>query len=186
MAYRASNAAYAYDMYDYDMYEAQPQIAPEYEREQQGAPAAYERPHLDVVTGAGREANQAVSPVFAHVAKLACLAAVFIFTVGFARISIASVTTAQLNANSTLTSTLESAHQQSSDLQVMRSVYGSETRIRELATGALGMVVPEGEGTTIDLSSESSKDSAQDSAVQADAVSAGEAADASTSATVAE
>lgn len=154
MAYRADSAAYDYDAYEYDMYAAQPQIDPGYEGQRTVAPA--ERPRFDVVTGAGREANQALSPRFAHVAKIAFLAVALVFVVGFARISLAGVTAGVLNANATLETTLENDREQSSDLQVMRSAYGSDTRIRELATGALGMVSPEGEGTTLDFSSEGS------------------------------
>ncbi len=181
MAYRADNAAYDYDAYEYDMYAAQPQIDPGYERARTAAPA--ERPRFDVVTGAGREANQALSPKFAHVAKIAFLAVALIFVVGFARISLAGVTAGVLNANADLESTLESDRQQSSDLQVMRSTYGSDTRIRELATSTLGMVAPEGEGTTLDFTNEDA--SAQDS-TQSDSTAADQAATTSDASAAAE
>ncbi len=176
MAYRADNAAYDYDAYEYDMYAAQPQTDPGYERQRTATPA--ERPRFDVVTGAGRDTNQALSPRFAHVAKIAFLAVALVFVVGFARISLAGVTAGVLNANAALEETLENDRQQSSDLQVMRSTYGSDTRIRELATGALGMVSPEGEGTTLDFSNEgsSSQDSPQGDSSAADQASAASAA----------
>lgn len=180
MAYRADNAAYDYDAYDYDMYAAQPQMDPGYERQHRAAPV--ERPRFDVVTGAGREANQALSPMFAHVAKIACLAVALIFAVGFARISLAGATAGVLNSNATLETTLENDRQQSSDLQVMRSAYGSDTRIRELATGTLGMVSPEGEGTMLDFTNEdsTSQDSAQSDSTAADQAASSSDASAAT------
>ena len=159
MAYRADSAAYAYDMYD-----VQPQAYPDYEAQVPAAPASRTRPRFDVVTGEGLEANQAVSPMFTHAVKLFCLAIALVFAVGCVRIGIAQITTSQLNANATLSSTLESAHAESSDLQVLRSAYSSETRIRELATDTLGMVSPEGEGTTLDFNSDSSSSSTDASA----------------------
>ena len=150
MAYRASNAAYAYDMYD-----MQPQSYSEQAQPVVKAPVA--RPSLHVVTGEGLEADQAVSPVFMHVVKLFCVLVALVFAVGLARIAMAGVTTSLLNDNAQISSSLETAQKNSSDLQVMRSVYGSKTRIRELATGALGMVEAE-DGTTIDLSGASSTD----------------------------
>lgn len=150
MAYRASNAAYAYDMYD-----MQPQSYSEQAQPVVQAPVA--RPSLHVVTGEGLEADQAVSPVFMHVVKLFCVLVALVFAVGLARIAMAGVTTSLLNDNAQISSSLETAQKNSSDLQVMRSVYGSKTRIRELATGALGMVEAE-DGTTIDLSGASSTD----------------------------
>lgn len=109
------------------------------------------RPHLDVVTGAGRESDQAVSPVFTHVVKVFVALAVLFCALGAARVGIASATAATLNANAELTSALESARAESSDLEVMRSVYGSKTRIRELAVEQLGMV-ESADTVTIDLS----------------------------------
>ena len=155
MAYRASNAAYAYDTY-----EAQPVSYPN--RTAAPAPVAPERPRLDVVTGEGLEANQVVSPQFTHVMKLAFVALFCI--VGFARITLAGATTALLNSNAQVQTSLEQAHEESSDLQVMRSVYGSETRIRSLATGTLGMVSSDGETTTLDFSSDQATDAGADAA----------------------
>ena len=53
-------------------------------------------------------------------------------------------------ANAELTDTLEKATDESSDLEVMHSVYGADTRIRDLA-GAYGMVEPS-ESVTLDFS----------------------------------
>ena len=55
-----------------------------------------------------------------------------------------------LNSNAELTNTLEKATDESSDLEVMHSVYGADTRIRDLA-GAYGMVEPS-ESVTLDFS----------------------------------
>ena len=61
MGYQSSNAAYAYDM-------RAESYASDYYRSS-AAPQVEQRPRLDVVTGAGREANQSVSPVFTSVVK---------------------------------------------------------------------------------------------------------------------
>lgn len=158
MGYYTSNTAYAYDMQAAPAYPAyDPAAAP-------AAPHAGERPRFDVYTGAGRAANQAVSPAFLHVLKVFCVLAALVVTVGLARVTIASMTAAQLNAAAETSEALEAAQDESADLEVMRSVYGSDTRIRELATGTLGMVEPEGR-VTVDVSSTSAADAAaQDAA----------------------
>ena len=154
MGYHTSNAAYAYDM----------QSVPTYEEPGSGYvanPAVQERPQLNVLTGAGREANQAVSPVFTHVVKtFAILATVFI-VIGLGRVTLASATAAVLDANAATTASIESAQTEIKDLEVMRSVYGSETRIRDLAAG-YGMVEAEG-SVTLDFSSDNSADDASSS-----------------------
>ena len=109
MAYRASNAAYAYDMY-----EAQPVSYPN--RTAAPAPVAPERPRLDVVSGEGLEANQAVSPYFTHVMKLAFVFVALFCVVGFARIALAGATTALLNNNAQAATSLEQAHQEKLEL----------------------------------------------------------------------
>ena len=68
----------------------------------------------------------------------------------FARVALAGVTAQVLNSNAALTNTLEKATDESSDLEVMHSVYGADTRIRDLA-GAYGMVEPS-ESVTLDFS----------------------------------
>ena len=141
MAYYTSNAARAYDM--------QPSAAPDLGYTE--SPELLERPRFDVVTGAGRESYQAASPVFTHVVKVFVVLATLFCVLGAARVGIASATAATLNANAALTSTLENARAESSDLEVMRSVYGSKTRIRELAVEQLGMVEST-DTVTIDLS----------------------------------
>ena len=83
--------------------------------------------------------------------KVACVLALIFCAVGAARVAIADVTTATLNANAEMTNAIETAQEQASNLEVMRSVYGSHTRIRDLAADTLGMVEAEG-GVTIDLS----------------------------------
>ena len=140
MAYYDSNAAYAYD------FEAMP--APAARPETGAAPA--ERPRFDVYTGEGREANQVVSPVFTHVVKVFCVLVALFFAIG-----IAGVTASVLNTNAALNSSLETAQDESSNLEVMNSVYGADTRIRDLATGTLGMVEPE-DTTVLDLSQDAS------------------------------
>lgn len=170
MGYHTSNAAFAYDM--------QPQPA---DLDHAGSavpaparPRPARRPRLDVVAGAGLEADQAVSPAFLHVIKVA-LAVIAVFClVGGARVALASATSGVLNADAQLSSTLEESRSKSSDLEVMRSVYGSGTRIRDLAEGTLGMV--EGtEGVTIDLSEGSATDAASAGAAASDAASASSA-----------
>lgn len=70
MGYNTSNAALAYDMNAMPAYRETPQ-APVAPREQR-------TPRFDVYTGAGRQANQAVSPVFMSVPKTFCIiAAIF-------------------------------------------------------------------------------------------------------------
>ena len=142
MAYYNTNTAVAYDM-TADPYMGEEAFAP-------ARPQRLERPRLDVVGGAGREANQAVSPVFTRVIKVALVLVAMFFALGVARVTIASATAATLNGNAQLNSTLETA-QESSNLEVMRSVYGATTRIRDLAAGTLGMVEAEG-GVTVDVS----------------------------------
>lgn len=143
MAYFDSNAAYAYE------YQAQAYSEPVRRERLEERPA--QRPRLDVVPGAGREANQAVSPVFTHVVKVFAALVLLFVSIGLARVAIAGYTTSMLNANAELSSSLEAARDESSNLEVMNSVYGADTRIRDLATGALGMVEPE-DSITIDLS----------------------------------
>ena len=125
MGYNTSNAALAYDMNAMPAYRETPQ-APVAPREQR-------TPRFDVSTGAGRQANPAVSPVFLSVLKPFCIIAAQL-----------------LNSNAELTNTLEKATDESSDLEVMHSVYGADTRIRDLA-GAYGMVEPS-ESVTLDFS----------------------------------
>ena len=137
MGYNTSNAALAYDMNAMPAYREAPQ-APVAPREQR-------TPRFDVYTGAGRQANQAVSPVFMSVLKTFCIIAAIFMTIGVARVALAGVTAQVLNSNAELTNTLES-----SDLEVMHSVYGADTRIRDLA-GAYGMVEPS-ESVTLDFS----------------------------------
>ena len=138
MGYNTSNAALAYDMNAMPAYREAPQ-APVAPREQR-------TPRFDVYTGAGRQANQAVSPVFMSVLKTFCIIA----AIGVARVALAGITAQVLNSNAALTNTLEKATDESSDLEVMHSVYGADTRIRDLA-GAYGMVEPS-ESVTLDFS----------------------------------
>ena len=169
MAYFDSNAAYAYD------YQAQAYSEPVRRERPEERPA--KRPRLDVVPGAGREANQAVSPVFTHVVKVFAALVLLFVSIGLARVTIAGYTTSMLNANAELSSSLVAARDESSNLEVMNSVYGADTRIRDLATGALGMVEPE-DTTVLDLSQEApaqagSTDGQGAGAAAADAADAG-------------
>lgn len=151
MGYNTSNTAFAFDMQAVPSYEANGPAAPLPRRREQG------RPRFDVYTGNGREASQGVSPEFMHVVKVVCVLAVLFLVVGLARVTLASVTTAELNANADLSTQLTEARDQSSDLEVMRSVYGADTRIRDLATQTLGMVEPEGR-VTLDVTPQASAD----------------------------
>ena len=153
MGYNTSSAALAYDMNAMPAYRETPQ-APVAPREQRA-------PRFDVYTGAGRQANQAVSPVFMSVLKTFCIIAAIFMTIGVARVALAGVTAQVLNSNAELTSTLEKATDESSDLEVMHSVYGADTRIRDLAEG-YGMVAAES-GVTLDFTEYT------DSSVSADA-----------------
>lgn len=54
-------------------------------------------------------------------------------TIGVARVALAGVTAQVLNSNAELPTRLEKATDESSDLEVMHSVYGADTRIRDLA-----------------------------------------------------
>lgn len=147
MGYHTSNAAYAYDV----------QPAPAYDSPREdyvSRPAAPERPRFDVYTGAGREANQTTSPVFSHVVKVFVALAVLFVCLGAGRVTLASATAAVLNQNASVTTALEEAQTETKNLEVMRSVYGSETRIRDLATG-YGMTEAEG-SVTLDFSQDAS------------------------------
>lgn len=136
MGYHTSSAAYAYDVRR-DWGAAAP------------APVEPAPSRLEVVTGAGREASQDVSPQFTHCVKVfAALVALF-FVLGLFRVTLASYTANALNNAASLSNELTEAQEQSSDLEVMRSVYGSSTRIRDLAEG-YGMV-PAESGVTLDF-----------------------------------
>lgn len=84
MGYNTSSAALAYDMNAMPAYRETPQ-APVAPREQR-------TPRFDVYTGAGRQANQAVSPVFMSVLKTFCIIAAIFMTIGVARVALAGVT----------------------------------------------------------------------------------------------
>ena len=84
MGYNTSSAALAYDMNAMPAYRETPQ-APVAPREQRA-------PRFDVYTGAGRQANQAVSPVFMSVLKTFCIIAAIFMTIGVARVALAGVT----------------------------------------------------------------------------------------------
>lgn len=138
MGYHTSNAAYAYDM--------QPSAAPY-------APAPSAAPergrNFDVVTGQGREADQETSPAFRYCIRIFCVLAAIFVAVGMFRVALASATASIMNTNAELTSELEDAQDEGSDLEVMYSVYGSTSRIRELAEG-YGMVEAE-DSLTLDF-----------------------------------
>ncbi len=156
MSYNTSNAALAYDMNAMPAYREAPQ-APVAPREQR-------TPRFDVYTGAGRQANQAVSPVFMSVLKTVCIIAAVFMTIGVARVALAGVTAQVLNGNAELASTLEKATDESSNLEVMHSVYGADTRIRDLA-GAYGMVEPS-ESVTLDFSQDAAAGASSTAAAQ--------------------
>lgn len=158
MGYNTSNAALAYDMTAAPAYRDTPQ-APAAPREQQ-------TPRFDVYTGAGRQANQGVSPVFMGVIKVFCVIALAFVAIGVARVALAGVTASLLDNNAELTETLEKDTSESSDLEVMHSVYGADTRIRDLA-GTYGMTEPT-DSVTLDFSQDaaSGNSAASSSAAQ--------------------
>lgn len=132
MGYERTNAAYAYDL----------------EATQEAfAPQA---PQLDVYAGAGTAANQEVSPVFTHVLKVACVLVALVFVVGVVRVTLASATTATLNASASTYESLEASRTAGKDLEIMNSVYGSDSRIRDIAVNSLGMVEAD-ETVTLDF-----------------------------------
>ena len=88
------------------------------------------------------------APVAPCVKVFAVLMTVFV-VLGLFRVTVAGFTAASLNSAATLSNNLTTAQEESSDLEVMRSVYGSSTRIRDLAEG-YGMVAAEG-GVTLDF-----------------------------------
>ena len=145
MGYSTSNAAFAYDMQS-----AYPAYDGSAARQLEPAPSAVSRPELGVVTGAGREASQGVSPVFVHAVKVFCILVALFCAVGAVRVVVSSACAGILNANAQLANELEAAQTESSDLEVMHSVYGSSTRIRDIAEGTYGMVDAT-DGVTIDL-----------------------------------
>ena len=141
MGYYTSNAAIAYDYQEAE--ELRRREAPQ-------APA----PHFDVYTGAGRQADQPVSPAFVHMVKV-CLALTLLFVgVGIARVAIFGATNAALNEASQVQEKIEQAVEEGQNLQVMSSVYGADARIRNIAAGTLGMIEPE-ERVVIDVSGQS-------------------------------
>ena len=87
--------------------------------------------------------------------------AVLFVALGLFRVTLAGLTTSTLNSAATLSNELTEEQEQSSDLEVMRAVYGSSTRIRDLAEG-YGMVAAES-GVTLDFTEYT------DSSVSADA-----------------
>lgn len=129
------NAAYAYDM------QAAPEFAPTQPQRRPQTPAQA-RPRFDVYTGAGNDANQVVSPVFMSVIKTFCVLFVLFGIIGLGRVALAGFTTATLNANAQIQTQMEETAANCKDLEVMRAVYGSESRIRELAEG-YGLSSPE-------------------------------------------
>ena len=142
MGYYTSNAAVAYDY----------QEAEELRRRQ--APQA-PAPHFDVYTGAGREADQPVSPAFLRMVKVCIVLALLFVAVGMARVAIFGATNAALNEASAVQEKIEQAVEEGQNLQVMSSVYGADARIRSIASGTLGMVEPE-ERVVIDVSGQGS------------------------------
>lgn len=126
MGFPTSNTAYAYEL--------QPDLP------LRRSPEERPRPRFDVVTGKGRETSQDVSPRFTYCLKIAAVLVVAIIMLGLFRVTIAGATTAVLNDAAVLSEELTTAQEQTSDLEVMRTVYGSPTRIRDLAEG-YGMVV---------------------------------------------
>lgn len=136
-----TDAAYAYDAYAYGAYgrNADASPAPMPAR----APRSASRPRLDVVTGAGRQSDQAVSPVFTHCIKVAAVLIALFCAIGLARVAVCGLTASTLNSNAALAGELTTAQEESSNLEVMNSVYGSSTRIRDLAEG-YGMTAAEG------------------------------------------
>lgn len=144
MGYYTSNTAYAYDM--------QPQ--PAYPDHAAPAPLERERPHFDVVEGTGKASSLDVSPIFAHTVKVVIVLTAVFAVVFLGRIVLSTVTAQTLDANAVLSSTLSSAKAKSADLEVMHSVYDSDSRISELAR-SYGMTEAEG-STTVDISASSS------------------------------
>lgn len=159
MAQSPYNTALAYD------FDAAPAYAPAPARRE--APAVAERPRFDVYTGEGRAADQEVSPVFMSVLRVCAVLVATVVIIGFARVSIATFTTAALNANAELETALEEAETEAKELEVMRTVYGSETRIRDLATG-YGMV-ESGDTVTLDFTADAQAASAAAAGAEASA-----------------
>lgn len=158
MAYRQSNAALAYDVQPFSAAPAQPYVDP---RER-----AATRPNLEVVAGEGRKADQAVSPAFVHVLKVFCVLIALFVTVGVARVAILTATASTLNANAELSESLDEGRDESANLEVMRSVFSSPTRIRDIASSSFGMV-DSGRDVTIDLSDATQADTVDATAADA-------------------
>ena len=170
MGYHTSNAAYAYDMQPDSTAPAWASGSPA------AAPERHERPQFGVVTGAGRESSQETSPAFRHCIKLFCALAALFVAVGLVRVAIAGVTAGVLNENAALVNTLEDAQDESADLEVMYSVYGSSTRIRDLAE-SYGMVESE-ETVTLDFTEYASSTDADAAAADAAATGSSTSTDA--------
>lgn len=144
MGYHTSNAALAYDYQDVEALRSRE--APQ--------PAA---PRFDVYTGAGRQADQLTSPQFLHVVKVFAVLAVLFVAVGLARVAIFGATNASLNNAAAIQEKLDQAVEEGENLDVMTSVYGSDSRIRSIATGTLGMVEPDNR-VVLDVTADGSQD----------------------------
>lgn len=149
MASRYTSAAYAYDC------TAQEQASYGYGAERRRRAAETRAPRFDVYTGAGRQADQDVSPAFLHVVKVFAVLAVLFCAIGLGRVTIASATTALLNDNAQISQEIEEVREAGENLEVMNSVYGADSRIRDIATGSLGMVEPD-QRVILDFSSDAS------------------------------
>ena len=158
MGYYTSNAAYAYDMQAAPSY-----VEPAYRgRERAPQSETPSRPRFDVYTGEGRETAAEVSPAFMRVIKVCAVLAILFCVIAAARVTIASATAAELNAAAAVQTELSAEQDASGDLEVMRSVYGDSTRIRDLAAGTLGMVEPES-SITLDMRDDAAQAAQADS-----------------------
>ncbi len=153
MGYHTSNAAVAYDFQEAE--ELRREVAPH-------APA----PRFDVYTGAGRQADQLVSPAFVHVVKVFVVLALIFVGVGIARVAIFGATNAAMNETASIREEMDAAVEEGRNLQVMQSVYGADARIKSIATGTLGMVEPE-DRVVLDVSGSSDAASADADAAPA-------------------
>ena len=135
MASRYTSAAYAYD------YTAQEQASYGYGAERRRRAAETRAPRFDVYTGAGRQADQDVSPAFLHVVKVFAVLAVLFCAIGLGRVTIASATTALLNDNAQISQEIEEVREAGENLEVM-NVLEREMRYPE---EMFGVVIPSSE-----------------------------------------
>ncbi|MDO5044599.1 MAG: hypothetical protein Q4E22_04810 [Coriobacteriia bacterium] len=100
------------------------------------------RPQLRVIEGNGNDAKvrKAHSINSLGVLKVLCIVAIFIFSIGAARIAFSAQTVSVLLNNNNLKAEIKLAQARGDDLQVQQSIFANPDRIERIAADNLGMV----------------------------------------------